>query len=253
MGMLKKTFLLMGLLFFTGLNTFSQTADDYVRKAETAIKNMDETNAFKYYKLALQKDESHLDALCGASLLCSRIGNRQSKESIKISFFKASKNYAVKALNINPNLDEANYVMAVAMGRMALISGAKDKVAASRDIYKYINKAIKINSKHAGAWHVLGKYYFEVANLNFAERGAANLLFGGLPEGSISQAISCYEKCLALDPAYLINYLELAKAYKQSNQKSKAKALLETGLNKPNKQQDDTSTKADMRKLLTTL
>ena len=140
--------------------------------------------------------------------------------------------------------------MAVAMGRMALISGSKEKVAASRDIKKYVDQAIKLDAGNEQAWNVLGKWHFAVSNLNFAEKSAANMIFGGLPDGDIETAIQCFEKSQKLNPNYVLNYLDLAKAYNQIGQKEKAKNMITTGLKQPNHYQDDALFKQEMQDLM---
>jgi len=231
----------------------AQTAADLVRQADQLEKDRKEEAALAKYKEALKLEPTNLEALCGASFMCSRVGNREANKSMKEAYFKTAKIYAEGALKKNAANAEANYVMAVAMGRMALISGSKDKVAASRDIYKYAQKAVQIDPRYALAWHVLGKYNFEVSNLNFAEKGAANMLFGGLPSGDIKTAIACYEKCKSLDPGFILNLLDLAKAYKQNDQKDKAKAVLQQGINTPVRTQDDPANIAECKKMLSSL
>jgi hypothetical protein len=78
------------------------------------------------YKQILILDKNNIDALCGASFMCSRIGNREKDAAKKKSFFNTAKIFAQQALKINSNYSQANYVMAVAMGRIALISGSQD-------------------------------------------------------------------------------------------------------------------------------
>lgn len=202
------------------------------------------------YKQILILDKNNIDALCGASFMCSRIGNREKDAAKKKSFFNTAKIFAQQALKINSNYSQANYVMAVAMGRIALISGSQDKVAASRDIKKYADNAVKLDASNAAAWHTLGKYNYEVSNLNFAERAAAKILFGGLPPGDIKTAIVCFEKCKALDPNYIVNLLDLAKAYKQNDEDAKAKALLNAILLLPERFFDDAEYKNECTKML---
>lgn len=249
---MKKILFLILVLSSTSIS-FAQTAADYVAKAEKEIQNMNEKQALLYYKKATELDGKNVDALCGTSFMMSRIGNREKNENLKKSFFRSAKAIGEKALALNPKSAEANFVMAVAMGRMALISGSKEKVAASRDIKKYAERAVKLDPKHAMAWSVLGRYNMGVANLNFAEKGAANLLFGGLPEGDLKTAISCFEKSRSLDPSYIANYSELGEAYKQSGNKTLAKSILQKGLSLPNQIEDDASLKVVMKSLLSKL
>lgn len=246
---------LLLLLTFSILSNalFAQTASDFVAKGNAAIEQKKEKLALDYFKKAIAKDKNNDDAYAGASLMYSRIGNRQSAKSTKITFFKAAKSHALRSIKLNANKSFNNYVVAVAMGRMALISGSKAKVAASRDIKKYADKAIKLNPKNAEAWNVLGKWNYAVSNLNFAEKAAANMLFGGLPDGDIKKAVTCFEKAKALNPKLVLNYLDLAKAYKQVNKKAKAKLMLQTGLKLSNKVFDDAKTKKEMKTLLSKL
>lgn len=244
------------LLLCAAVISFSvnaQSAADYVKKGNAAVKSKKEKLALDYYKKALAADKKNADAYAGASLMYSRIGNRQATKATKVKYFKAAKAHALLAVKLKPNSSFNNYTVAVAMGRMALISGSKEKVAASRDIKKYADKAIKLNPKNAAAWNVLGKWNFAVSNLNFAEKAAANVIFGGLPNGDINKAIAAYEKCKQLDPTYVLNYLDLAKAYKQVKKISQAKAMLKKGLSLSTKLYDDAAHQKAMKVLLAKL
>ncbi len=249
---MKNTFLLLCLSFIS-LGSFAQSAADFVSKGNAAKANMKESLALDYYKKAIAKDKKNDAAYAGASLMYSRIGNRQKTKKSKIAFFKAAKSHAMVALKLKSTSSFNYYTAAVAMGRMALISGSKAKVAASRDIKKYAEKAIKLNPKNAAAWNVLGKWNYAVSNLNFAEKAAANMLFGGLPDGDINKAVKAFEKSKAIDPAYVLNYLDLGKAYAQQNKKSLAKQMLQKGLKKSNKMYDDAGFKKEMKSLLSKL
>jgi tetratricopeptide (TPR) repeat protein len=240
-------------LIFLSLAGFAQTADELVQQANKAMNGMKETEALDLYKQALAKEGNNIAALCGASFMCSRVGNRQTTTSAKKAYFKEAKAYALKSVKLSPNSSTANYVSAVAMGRMALISGSKEKVAASRDIKRYAEQAIKLNPKNAKAYSVLGTWHKAVTNLNFAEKAAANMLFGGIPDGDIKTAISNFEKCRQLDPSYIHNYLELGMAYKQTGDKANAKEVLQAGLKQANNTPDDDKIKGEIKKLLATL
>lgn len=238
------------LLLMVTLPARAQTADDDVNQGVQLVKEMKEEEALAKFKDALKLQPGNVKALWEASLMSSRIGNRQTSKEMKAAYFKVAKIYAEGALHQAPDNADANLSMAIAMGRMALISGAKDKVAASRDIKKYADLAIKINPGLAEAWHVLGKWNFEITNLNFAERAAANLLFGGIPKASLADAIADYEKCKKLDPSFILNYYELARAYHQNGEDQKAIDNLKQIFRIANNREDDPQIKEDSRKLL---
>lgn len=228
----------------------AQSVSDMVQEARQLEKQMKETEALEKDKDILKIQPDELEALNQASQLSARIGNRQKSKEDKITYFNQAKSYAQEALKVSPNSAESNLSMAIAMGRMALIAGAKDKVAASKEVKKYAELAIKFNPNLAQGYHVLGKWNYEVANLNAFERGAAKMLFGGLPDGSLDNAISNYEKCRQLDPAFLLNYYELARAYKENDEQEKAIEVLKKALTLRSIVQDDAGIKADCKKML---
>lgn len=245
---MKYTLLLSALLCLT-FNINAQTAAELVKQGNTALNNKNEKSALQFYKKAIKADNKNDDAYAGASLMYSRIGNRQSGKETKKSYFKAAKVHALVAVKQNPKSSFNNYTVAVAMGRMALISGSKEKVAASRDIKKYAEKATRLNPKNAPAWNVLGKWHYAVSNLNFAEKAAANMIFGGLPKGDIQTAIKYFEKSRSIDPSYVLNYLDLAKSYAQVGNNTKKLSMIAKGLKLPNKTKDDASFKKELQKL----
>ncbi|SFE87063.1 Tetratricopeptide repeat-containing protein [Chitinophaga sp. CF118] len=247
--MLKNVLAFACLLLFSGV-LYAQTAEELVEQALQQEKQMKESAALALYKDALKVQPDNIQALTGASELCSREGYRQKDTDEKIRNYDDAKNYADQALKLAPENADANYVMAVAMGRKAMIAGAKEKVAASKEVKKYAELAIKFNPSCAKAYHVLGKWNYEVANLNTFEKAAAKMLFGGLPEGSLSSAINNYEKCRKLDPFIVVNYLELARAYLENDEQAKAIEILKKAVSLRSVIQDDADTKSQCKKML---
>lgn len=247
--MLKNVLAFAYLLLFSGV-LYAQTADELVEQAKQLEKQMNEGVALARYKDAIKIQPDNLAALIGASELCSREGYRQKDSDEKVRNYDEAKAYAEQALKLAPENADANYVMAVAMGRKALIAGAKEKVAASKEVKKYAELAIKFNPNYAKAYHVLGKWNYEVANLNTFEKAAAKMLFGGLPDGSLTSAISNYEKCRKLDPSFVLNYLELARAYKENDEQDKTIEVLKKAVSLRSIYQDDTDLKSQCKKML---
>ncbi|PUZ21728.1 hypothetical protein DCC81_24370 [Chitinophaga parva] len=244
-----RSILLAASLCFS-LVSRAQTIEELLQQGDQLVKQMKEVEALGKYKEALKIQPNNLTALTWASLLDSREGNRQEKKDAKSRYFEEAKAYAAQAVAAGPNDPDANYAMAVAMGRIALISGAKDKVAASKDVKRYAELAIKLRPNFGQAWYVLGKWNYEVATLNAFERGAAKMLFGGIPDGSLANAIADYEKCRQLDPGFILNYYDLAVAYKQNDQLDKAEEILRKVPALRPVSQDDPKIKADAKKML---
>ncbi len=181
----------------------------------------------------------------------SRIGARQPDKEKMRPYFYAARNYASAALSLNSNSSDANYAMALALGRVSLVSGTKERVMLARDVKYYAEKAIRLDPNNFRAYHILGRWNYEVSNLNLAEKSFARIFYGKLPSASLDDAIADFEKSRSLNPAFILNYLELARSYHRMGEDKKAIAYLRILLALPNLMYDDTRAKVIARQLLT--
>ena len=209
-----------------------------------------EKAAFAKFKEVLKIQPVNLYALNKCSELCSRIGKRQTNAQSVEDYYAAAKTYAGIALKVNPDNSESNCVMAIALGRSSLNKSGKEKINSAREIRKYVDAAIKNDPRNFKAWHVLGRWHYEISNLNGFEKTAVKIFYGGLPLASLSESISAFEKAQAITDGFILNYYEMAKAYKKNNQPGKAFSLLTKMLAVPNKTEDDPIIKEDGKKLL---
>jgi tetratricopeptide (TPR) repeat protein len=250
--MFRKTFMLFVCLGFIFVS-FSQDVNYLIKEGDDLVKAMKDEEAVKKYQEALKLSPNDLNALVRTSEMNSIIGNRQKDKKKKEEYYNAAKTYAESAIKVSATDADANYVMALSMGRMAMIKSGKEKVQNVRDIKKYADAALAINPNHFKALHVLGKWHLEVTMLNFAEKAALKVVYGGLPPASLPLAVLNFEKAKAIDPWFVLNYLELAKAYKENGQSDKAIEVLTKMLKLPPKTQDDPGYKAEGKKLLESL
>ncbi len=241
------------MVCFLALQSNAQDVAYLVSQGKDLEKQMKDADAMLKYLEALKLAPNDVPALCGASDMYCILGNRQTDKKKKVEYFNAARTYAATALKQSPSNADANYSMAVAMGRMALISSGKEKVQHVREIKKYCDAALAANPNHIRATHVMGKWHFEVSTLNFAEKAALKVIYGGLPPASLADAIKYFEKARSLDASFVLNYLELAKAYKENGQSDKAIEVLNRMQKLPPKTTDDPSYKAQGKKMLDSL
>ncbi len=232
------------------INSFSQDINAIIKEADRLEIVPDEKAAFVKFKEALKIQPNNLHALVKCAELCSSIGNRETNTKTRDDYFKVSLIYAKTAYKLYPESDAANVAMSIAVGRIALLKSGKEKIASVKELKAYVDKAIAINPNNFRAWHILGKWHYELSNLNGFERTAAKIIYGTLPASSLASSIACYEKAKALTNNFALNYLELAKAYKRNGEKAKAIAQLNYLLTLPNKVQDDEKIKGEARGLL---
>lgn len=217
-------------------------------KADSLYDTFSEEKALDAYQKILEKEPGNYEALWKTSFLKSRIGNRKEKKDTKNEYFSEAQKLAERALQVDSADTQSHFVMSVAMGRKALISGAKERVAASRAIKKHVDRALAYDSTNAGAWHVLGRWHLKVANLNFMERLAANTLFGGLPDNASNEkAAEAIEKAIELNDKYTLYYHDLAMVYEEMGKKEQAIKACRTALDKENFTPDDPRLKEECR------
>lgn len=238
------------ILFLNRTISFSQNSDDLFREAERIEFQPNEKLALNKYFQLIKLKPDHFSALYKCSELCSRIGSREKDNNTRDDYYNKALYYAKQLVKLNPNSDLSYVAMGIASGRIALTKSGKDKVSYVRDIKRYADMAIKINPESYKAWHILGKWNYEVSNLNFFESLAVEMLFGGLPDASINASIRCYEKARQLKPEFCLNYLELAKAYEKNDQKDMAIAILKKVMLIPNSNEDDPIVKKEASQLL---
>lgn len=229
----------------------SQDTGLLLKEAQQQEILLHESEAFLKYAEVLKKDPLNLLALWKCSELSSRIGARQPNKDNMRPYFIAARNYAAAALRVNSNSTDANCAMALALGRVSLISGTKDRVMLARDVKYYAENAIRLDPTNFRAYHILGRWNYDVSNLSLAEKSFARVFYGKIPDASLELAIYDFEKSRALNPGFILNYYELARSYHRMDENKKAIANLHILLGLPNLIYDDTRVKTIARQLLT--
>ena len=236
--------------FLFALSVVGQDVNLILRDAQKEEAAFREREALAKYLEVLRYQPQHLTALCKTSELYSILGKRQQSKDKQKQYYQLGKKYAEQALRVNPNHAESNFVMAIAMGRIALISSGEERIQAVREIRNYAEKCVRIDPNNYKGYHVLARWYLEISNLNSVERMLVKVAYGALPKATLEDAIKYYEKSRSLNPTFVVNYLELAKAYNRKGEEKKAIEMLRTMEKLPNTAADDPKIKREGRELL---
>jgi tetratricopeptide (TPR) repeat protein len=243
-------FLTVVTAFLFPIFLYAQDVTTLIKEANSFESSLNEEAAFDKLKQVLRIEPRNFFALWKCSELCSRIGNRKPTTAQKQDYFKAGRIYAETAIKVNPSAADGYYALSVAMGRLAMLTGGKDRIKAVKAIKFNADKALQLNPEHGRAWHVIGKWNYEVSNLNAFEKTAVKIFYGGLPSASLDSSIKAYEKSKQLEPAFALNNLELAKAYIRNDERQKAIQLLKEMPSIPPKTEDDAQIQKEGKKLL---
>jgi tetratricopeptide (TPR) repeat protein len=245
-----KTFLIL-ILVALCVTSFSQDVNVLMKEAQNFDKALKETDALNKYQQILAVSPTNVTALLRSAEITAAIGSRQKEKKARKPYYEAARVFAGKALASSPNNADVNYVMSIICGKMTEVETENRKIIEYvKDIRIYADKALSINPKHARATYALGKWNFEIVQLSWVKKMAVKAFFGGMEDAKIEDAIKYMEKARVLDQYYVINYLDLAKAYKYDNKPAKAIEVLQKMIKLPNRTADDANYKAEGKKLL---
>lgn len=230
---------------------YAQDIPQLLKEAVQQEAQFHENEAFLKYAEVVKYDPNNILALWKCSELSSRIGARQPGKEKMRPYFNAARNYAAAALRVNPNSSDANFAMALALGRLGLIAGTRERVILAKEVKRYAETAIRLDPNNFRAYHIMGRWNYDVSDLNLAEKSFARIFYGKLPSASLEEAIADFEKSRSLNPGFILNYYELARSYHRMDDDKKAVANLRIMLALPNMMYDDARVKGIARQLLT--
>ncbi|MEP7318408.1 MAG: hypothetical protein ABI921_06695 [Panacibacter sp.] len=244
--------IIISLLFtVSGLYSSAQDANLLLKEATNLEKQLKEPEALDKYKQVLQTDADNITALVKCTELNAAIGARQADKNAKLTYYSAAQDFAQKALAAAPDNADANYAMAAVAGKMTEVATENKKVVEYvRQTKQYVDQALAINPNHVKANYTLGKWHFEMVNLSWVKKAAVKTLYGGLPKGDIDSAIIYMEKCRRLDQYFVLNTLDLAKAYQYNHQPAKTIEILNKLVKLPNRTADDAVLKDEGKRML---
>lgn len=252
---MKTKFLIWIGIFFCLTNlVIAQDISLLAKEAENFERQLKEPEALAKYKQILLQEPSGIKYLVKATELEIALGSREKDANNKRLFFESALAYAERAIKADSNSADAHYAMASASGKMTDLDIDNKKIVAYvKSVKDHADKAVLLQPNHARANYTLGKWHYEMVTLSGFKKAAVKLFYGGLPNGDLDKAILYMEKCRTLEPYFVTNQLDLAKAYKENRQPAKAIEILERLVKMPNRSFNDIALKAEGAKLLASL
>ncbi len=181
---MKKLFVIVLLLASKLL--FAQDVPTLLKEASNLERSFKDEQAVDKYKEVLAANHNNMQSLVRSSELSSAIGARQTDKKAKLDYYTRAKDYADKALSIDSTSADANYVRAVAAGKLSEVETENKKTVVDlKEMKTYADKALSINPNHGKANYVLGKWNFEMVSLGWTKKAAIKVLFGGMPDATM--------------------------------------------------------------------
>jgi regulator of microtubule dynamics protein 3 len=233
---MKTTLLIILGLFFTALQTNEElykTGLEY-RKAQK-IKE-----GFEVFSKLMKADSSNSYYIGYGSYFYSKYGYTFAKEDDKPKHYKIAEYLAKKAIKLDETNAEAHYAYALALGRLSENASSSTKVSNSKLIKKEADRTLALNPKHAGAYHILGRWNRTIAGFSGIEKAMINTFYGGVPpNATYADAVKCFENAVINEPKFLLHQYELAVTYHEMDKDAFAKPILAKVLSSPVTFDDD--------------
>ncbi len=187
-----------------------------IAQGDSAHAAMSPAFALAHYEAALAIDSMSYEALWKASRDAVDLGEFDADPERRERYFADGERYARRAISANPDDAEGHFVLARALGRVALTLGSKQRVAYAREVRAQALEALKYDSLHAGALHVMGRWNAEVMRLSGFSRFFAKNFLGGdvFSQASWDRAVDYMEKSVEQAPDRLVHHLDLAEIYR---------------------------------------
>jgi len=215
----------IGIIILTpSMSVLAEDYQSYIEQGDKYYEQFDNQKALEEYKKAYELFPKSFDALMKLTRAYNDVGEdvkgikfRQEDETTgnkKVEeYFKTAVKHAETLQREFPDRADSYFLLAATYGHLALFHGGKKKVKLARDVEQNSKKAIQLDSEYIPAYIVLGVYYREVGNLNWALKAFAKTLFGGLPNGTDEDSVKTLQKAVQLNPQVIHTHFELAKTY----------------------------------------
>ena len=210
----------------------AQMPADHVALGKTAEEAHDIKTALEHYQAALQQDSTNYEANWRGAMILLTLGEQRGDDNKKNperdSLYATAERYARRAVVSEPSGADGHFALAAAVGRASLSMGTKAKIRRASVIRNEAMRALALNPRHDGAYHILGRWNAEIMRISGFNRFFAKSFLGGgiFGKASWEQAIYNMQKAVQLDPGRIYHHLELAEIYAERKRTRDAAAQL---------------------------
>jgi FimV-like protein len=209
----------------------AQTVAEHIAAGDAARCQRNSVAALAHFREALQLDSLSYEANWKAARELTDIGKlmpdslRKQRDTIYADALELSQ----RAVRVDSVGADGHYMVAVAVGRVALTKGPRERVRSARLVRDEALRAVALDSLHDGALHVLGRWNAEIMRLPGLTKFFAKTFLGAgiFNEASWSNAVSYFTEAIRINPTNIYHHLDLAEAFVDADRQEEAKPHLE--------------------------
>jgi len=189
--------------------------------------------ALAEYQRALAADSTSYEANWKAAREVADVAKQLLGDSLserRDSLYSVGRGWAERAIRADSAGADGHFALALVLGRLSLTKGSKERVRFAKIIYDEASAAIRIDSLHDGAWHIIGQWNAEVKRLSGLQRFFAKHLFGAgfMDRATWADAVTALNRAVSLNPRQIYHHLALAAVYADLDSLPRAEAELTT-------------------------
>jgi tetratricopeptide (TPR) repeat protein len=209
----------------------AQSAHDHVVMGTAALQAHDLRTGLAHYDAALAADSMDYEANWRAAMALLDLG-QEIPDSVKSpkrdSFHPMAERRAGRAVQADSTGADGHFAVAAAVGLASLTRGKKERIRRAEVVRDEALKALELNPRHDGAYHILGRWNAEIMRLSgFSRFFARSFLGAGIfKQASWEEANADLQRAVALDPGRIYHRLELAQVYADRKQWDDARGEL---------------------------
>lgn len=210
----------------------AQSVTELVARGQSARDARDLAAALAAFEAALAIDSMDAAANWKAALTLVDMGKATPdsvRDPARDALYARAEVLARRAVVVDPGSADAHFVLANAIGRASLTKSKKERVRRAAEIHEVVLKALSLDQRHDGAYHVLGRWNAEIMRLSGVERFFAKSFMGGKVFGQAGwdEAVKYMERAVSLKPTWIYHRLDLAYVYVDRGRYADARAQLE--------------------------
>ncbi len=241
------------LLSVAGPARAVDAADELIKQGDIFYFKLQPSEALKFYLPAEKLEPDNPDLLVRISRQYRHLMSDAAKRDEKLRLGNIAVGYSRRAVALAPKDPEAQLSVAISYGKVLPLQGKREQVDNSRVIKAAAEKVLELDPRNDLGWHVLGRWYFNMANVGTVKRALAQLAYGKLPTATNDDAVRCFEKAIELNPSRLMHYIELGRTYAEMERPAEARKFISKGLAMAETEKDDPETKSKGREALAKL
>jgi tetratricopeptide (TPR) repeat protein len=228
----------------------TENVTELVRQGDAFDEKLDNARALELYLQADRLKPNDPETLWRIARQYALLMNDAKSDEQQQEAGEKALEYAKRGVALNPAHAKSVLSVAICYGRLIRFVGARTKVEYSRLVKEHAEKALELDPTDSYAWHVLGAWNYELAQMGAFTRTFVKVVYGGIPEASNEEAERLFRKAVELAPQRVSHRVELGRTYAALGRKEQARDELRRALSLPNREKDDAESKQRASKTL---